>query len=537
MHITFFALSLALFLVACDGGEASGPVDSSSSAVESSETVSSVAESSSSALLSSSEEISSSSLLASSSSIKRSSSSIVALPCKTDTTDDCEYGTLVDERDGQTYRTVKIGDQVWMAENLNYAYLQPTKDLDSSSWCYDNDAVNCEKYGRLYLWSAAIDSAALFSETGKGFGDGTCYLIPEEPTPCEPSGIVRGVCPAGWHLPRYGEWYALYHMTGNDERFLKSKTDWIEENDGTDSFGFGALPSGFLYAARHELYFYYVGAFTDFWTPGNSGSPEAAFFVDMDGLETRRADEAFPVRCVKDTVAELDVSYGSLTDERDGQTYKTVTINGQTWMAENLNYAYLQPTSTFDSSSWCYDNDPVNCEKYGRLYIWSAVMDSVALFDDGGKGCGDGFGILREGGGGFDPICETREPVRGVCPEKWHVPSKLELEYLSTTLKYANMIKSTDEWQDGGDGTSTLGFDVLPSGIYITSRRSFEQIHYGAFIWSSTVIAPYVAHDYMSLKIIGPTFAMKLFADSTQIIVKELGQSDAATVRCVKDSP
>lgn len=301
MRITFLAISFALFLVACDGSGTSGPVDSSSSASESSETVSSVAESSSSALLSSSEEISSSSLLASSSSIKRSSSSIVAIPCKTDTTDDCEYGTLVDERDGQTYRTVKIGDQVWMAENLNYAYLQPTKDLDSSSWCYDNDAVNCEKYGRLYLWSAAIDSAALFSETGKGFGDGTCYLIPEEPTPCEPSGIVRGVCPAGWHLPRYGEWYALYHMTGNDERFLKSKTDWIEENDGTDSFGFGALPSGFLYAARREVNFYFVGSFTDFWTPDNSGSPESAGFAYVDGWETRRADEAFPVRCVKDS--------------------------------------------------------------------------------------------------------------------------------------------------------------------------------------------------------------------------------------------
>lgn len=308
MRITFLAISFALFLVACDGSGTSGPVDSSSSASESSETVSSVAESSSSVLPLSSETASSSeampvssSSIASSSSVKRSSSSIVAVPCKMDSTDDCVYGTLVDERDGQTYKTVKIGNQVWMAENLNYAYLQPTEFLDSSSWCYDNEPANCDKFGRLYLWSAAIDSAALFSETGKGFGDGTCYLIPEEPTPCEPSGIVRGVCPAGWHLPRYGEWYALYHMTGNDERFLKSKTDWIEENDGTDSFGFGALPSGFLYAARREVNFYFVGSFTDFWTPDNSGSPESAGFAYVDGWETRRADEAFPVRCVKDS--------------------------------------------------------------------------------------------------------------------------------------------------------------------------------------------------------------------------------------------
>ena len=314
MRMIFWIVSLALFLVACDGGEASGPADSSSSTLESSETVSSVAESSSSALLSSSEEISSSeavpvssSSIASSSSVKRSSSSIVAIPCKTDTTDGCVYGTLVDERDGQIYKTVKIGNQIWMAENLNYAYLQPTEELDSSSWCYDNEVSNCEKYGRLYLWSAALDSAALFSNAGKGFGDGTCSPIPEDATPCEPSGIVRGVCPAGWHLPRFDEWYTLYQMTGNDVRFLKSKNDWTEKNDGTDSFGFGALPSGYLFAELHDVYFDYVGTLADFWTPNNIGTPESAGFEYIDARYIREANQAFPIRCVKDTVAELDI--------------------------------------------------------------------------------------------------------------------------------------------------------------------------------------------------------------------------------------
>ena len=269
--------------------------------------MSSVAESSSSVQPLSSETVSSSEAMPVSSSSIASSSSIVAIPCKTDTTDDCVYGTLVDERDGQIYKTVKIGNQIWMAENLNYAYLQPTEELDSSSWCYDNEVSNCEKYGRLYLWSAALDSAALFSNAGKGFGDGTCSLIPEEPTPCEPSGIVRGVCPAGWHLPWPSEWYALYQMTGNDKRFLKSKKNWIEENDGTDSFGFGALPSGTLYAVRQKLIFNYVGAFTDFWTPGNNGSPESASFAYINDLDIRTAYQALPIRCVKDTVAELDI--------------------------------------------------------------------------------------------------------------------------------------------------------------------------------------------------------------------------------------
>ena len=84
----------------------------------------------------------------------------------------CEFGKLKDDRDGQTYRTVKIGDQWWMAENLNYAYLQPTETLDSSSFCYDNDPENCKQYGRLYLFSAAMDSAGLFSSDAEGCGNG-----------------------------------------------------------------------------------------------------------------------------------------------------------------------------------------------------------------------------------------------------------------------------------------------------------------------------------------------------------------------------
>ncbi len=57
-------------------------------------------------------------------------------------------------------------------------------------------------------------------------------------------------------------------------------------------------------------------------------------------------------------------------------------------MAENLNYAYLQPTSTKDSSSECYNNSPDSCAKYGRLYLWSAAMDSAAIFSKDGKDCG-----------------------------------------------------------------------------------------------------------------------------------------------------
>ena len=79
-------------------------------------------------------------MVESSSSLGVSSSSVVlAVPCKTETEDNCEYGSLTDERDGRIYKTVKIGDQWWMAENLKYRA--------SNSSCYNNLESNCDKFG------------------------------------------------------------------------------------------------------------------------------------------------------------------------------------------------------------------------------------------------------------------------------------------------------------------------------------------------------------------------------------------------------
>ncbi|MDR2970748.1 MAG: fibrobacter succinogenes major paralogous domain-containing protein [Bacteroidales bacterium] len=109
--------------------------------------------------------------------------------------------TFIDPRDGKRYRTVKIGKLTWMAENLNYA--------TGSSLCYDDDESNCQKYGRLYVWDAAMSA-----------------------------------CPAGWHLPTREDWNNLVENAGGDVAGtkLKSKSsDW----NGTDNFGFSALPGGY----------------------------------------------------------------------------------------------------------------------------------------------------------------------------------------------------------------------------------------------------------------------------------------------------
>lgn len=140
------------------------------------------------------------------------------------------YEEMTDNRDGQVYKTVKIGDQTWMAENLNY-------EADNS-FCYNDSAIYCAKYGRLYTWGTAMDSAGLWSIKGKGCGTNKT---------CNSSYPVRGICPTGWHLPSKDEWSSLFTAVGGFRtagKTLKSTSIWNESFNGTNYYGFSALPAG-----------------------------------------------------------------------------------------------------------------------------------------------------------------------------------------------------------------------------------------------------------------------------------------------------
>lgn len=148
-------------------------------------------------------------------------------------------GILTDYRDGSTYKVVTIGTQTWMAENLNYEM--------GKSYCYNNDLTNCVKYGRLYTWFAA-----------------------------------KTACPSGWHLPSTVEWEMLFNAVGGPSvagRVLKSRMGWVvfnnaivSGNNGTDDFGFGALPAGQWLI---DGSFYSEGYSAYFWSASEDGNGNA----------------------------------------------------------------------------------------------------------------------------------------------------------------------------------------------------------------------------------------------------------------------
>ena len=215
----------------------------------------------------------------------------------------CEKDSFTDSRDGQTYRTVQIGNQTWMAENLNYAYLQATSSEDSSSFCYKNSADSCAKYGRLYLWSAAMDSAGVFSRAGEGCGyHSECSA--------GTATVVRGVCPEGWHLPSKAEFKTLIAAVGGKDVagiVLKSKSGWKSDGIGTDAYGFSALPAGGRgsYGGSYAS-FDFAGSYAYFWsaTEDDSGIPyEMNLDYHNDSASPGYCNKyrGFSVRCLRDS--------------------------------------------------------------------------------------------------------------------------------------------------------------------------------------------------------------------------------------------
>ncbi len=174
---------------------------------------------------------------------------------------------------------------------------------------------------------------------------------------------------------------------------------------------------------------------------------------------------------------------GTYTDTRDGQVYKIVDIDSQTWFAENLNYE--------TTNSWWYDNSNANGEIYGRLYTWDAALTA--------------------------------------CPSGWHLPTDEEWTVLTNFLGGDDVAggkmkeTGTIHWDaPNTDATNISGFTALP-GSYRSTDESFYHLGSRGYWWSGTEGAP--------------TLAWRLYIpyNRGQVIWRNENKMAGFSIRCLKD--
>jgi len=180
------------------------------------------------------------------------------------------YGYLNDTRDGQTYRTVKIGNAVWMAQNLNHV-----GQFTPSSLCYDDSKDSCLGYGRLYQHSVAMQA-----------------------------------CPSGWHLPDTSEWASLQDTIDRTRAkaggMLKSKYWWntTAAQTGTDTYGFRALPGGTKSLTGN---YSNMSGYGYWWcrTPKDASNSWLIYLYRLSPIvesTTGKNTNTYSIRCVQDSL-------------------------------------------------------------------------------------------------------------------------------------------------------------------------------------------------------------------------------------------
>lgn len=169
--------------------------------------------------------------------------------------------SFTDPRDGQAYKIVQLGNVTWFAQNLNY-------EIDGSV-CPEGDSRNCDRYGRLYTWE-----------------------------------VAQNVCPEGWMLPDSLDLAKLVEQAGGESQAgdaLKATDGWFKKGNGSDAFGFKALPAGFR---NVDGSYDGIGGYAYFWSAAVS-SDDLAYYLFLDFSSKSAGMNAFgkgdfrSVRCIQ----------------------------------------------------------------------------------------------------------------------------------------------------------------------------------------------------------------------------------------------
>ena len=416
-----------------------------------------------------------------------------------------EMDSITDKRDGKTYKTVTIGEQTWMAENLKYNY----SGSNASNYCYKNNDSDCDKYGRLYTWS---------------------------------EDMARNICPSGWHLPDNEDWKTLINSTGGVDyagHKLKARSTWSNSGKGSDAYCFTALAAGFRDTSKN---YSQQGLNASFWSATRYNDTDVLYWsLNADNKlvirDVGNRNNAFSVRCIKGSKTfyyssmrsssssakssssvrssssarssssvrssssakssssvqssssaissssvrssssakssssiqssssvisnnsdykydPAKVIHGTLTDSRDGQEYKIVTIGNQTWMAENLRYEI--PRDTADTVDVFCPQDPDTLALVGCYYTWKAAMKA--------------------------------------CPEGWQLPNQNNWKTLVNQISWTapwgileTVCNTNSLTYNSIQGNDVYGLNITPSG---TCNTITKKIIFGgsAEFWTSTAL-------------------------------------------------
>lgn len=228
------------------------------------------------------------------------------------------YGYFIDERNTREYKFVKIGDQYWMAENLDYGEPINGDELPANpdiveKYYYTDDVDLGATYGGLYTWDEAMAGS---------------------PADDKLVSTTQGICPDGWHIPSYDEWFDLMQFVGNSPKKLKSTEGWnivydtvyvmdtitweytdeiarIDTFDynGTDDYGFRGLGAGYKglnFNEANNSYYWTEGVYSYYWATNEySWDPSMARIIGIYGptpdiFDSGHADKinGMCIRCV-----------------------------------------------------------------------------------------------------------------------------------------------------------------------------------------------------------------------------------------------
>lgn len=372
---------------------------------------------------------------------------------------------ITDSRDGQIYNTVQIGAQCWMAKNLNVGTRidaeNPMSDNSTiEKYCYLNEDDSCSEYGGLYQWHEMMK-----------------YQIRPGAT---------GICPIGWHLPTSQEFNSLVSTLGegNVSNMLREPgfRHWYFPNEGaTNSSGFTALGAG-ASTWPDPGDFRQLGEYGHFWTSSLQLYTLSSVFtwrINQSNFwgQFEFDSRGFSVRCVKDTQVPIIGCGDPMVDPRDNQSYNTVQIGDQCWMAENLNVGQRIDGSQAQSDNstiekHCLLNDESNCDLYGGMYQWDESMQYT-----------------------------NQEGTQGICPAGWHLPTDEEWKQLEGAVD-SEFDYPDPEWDkindyngsdaganlktsNGWNGMDLFGFTALPGGEY-SPGGSFWYYGHNGYWWTST---------------------------------------------------